>query len=99
MPDDDDHSAGDGLPPGAGYRLGIRGPTPTATTPYRTHRVMFGEHVRVEQDETIYGAGHAWIHADAVIDEEGSPAVVEQYARQLRAASLRLRAILAGAAR
>jgi len=66
---------------------------------FRTHRVMFGEHVRVEQDETIYGAGHAWIHADAVIDEEGSPAVVEQYAQQLRAASLRLRAILAGAAR
>ncbi len=72
---------------------------PDSDDAYRVHRVMFGEHVSVEQNETMHGAGRAWVHADGEIDEEGSPAVVEQYARQLRAASLRLRSIVARAAR
>jgi hypothetical protein len=63
---------------------------------YRTHRTRFGDHVRVYQEETIGTPGRAWVNADVSIDE-GSPDDAEQLARQLRAASLRLRSIQAGA--
>lgn len=60
---------------------------------YRTHRVSFGEDVRVYQDEvklyeeeTLGGLRHAWINAEVSIGE-GSADDDEQLARQLAGVS------------